>query len=256
VLLHMREWGEPDAPVVVCLHGITAHGLRFRKLAEERLSQRFRVLVPDLRGHGRSGWDPPWSIAAHVADLEETIDAERAVWLGHSFGGRLVLELAARDPARVARAILLDPSLHVLPHVAFDMAEEERKDVSYANAEAAIEARIASGRVLHTPRELLEEEMAAHLEPGLDGGLRFRYCRGSAITAWSELATPAPAYRSARVPTLIVLGEQSWLVLDSQLEEYAAALGNLLEVVKVPGGHTVYWDAFAETADAIERFLR
>ena len=59
--LHLHEWGDPGAPVVLCLHGVTGHGLRFRRLAEERLATRYRVLAPDLRGHGRSGWEPPWT---------------------------------------------------------------------------------------------------------------------------------------------------------------------------------------------------
>ena len=96
MLLHLHEWGDHDAPAIVCLHGITTHGLRFRRLAEERLAHRFRVLAPDLRGHGRSGWEPPWNLSTHLADVIETVDAAgvgRATWLGHSFGARLILEL-------------------------------------------------------------------------------------------------------------------------------------------------------------------
>ena len=110
MLLHVHEWGDPAAPPVVCLHGVTGHGERFRRLAEERWTGR-RVIAPDLRGHGRSGWEPPWTVPTHVDDLVETTAAlgvERADWVGHSWGGRLVLELAARAsgaraPRRAAR---------------------------------------------------------------------------------------------------------------------------------------------------------
>ena len=61
--LNLHEWGDPSAPPVVCLHGVNAHGRRFRRLAEERLAGRFRVLAPDLRGHGNSGWEPPWTLS-------------------------------------------------------------------------------------------------------------------------------------------------------------------------------------------------
>jgi pimeloyl-ACP methyl ester carboxylesterase len=57
------------------------------------------------------------------------------------------------------------------------------------------------------------------------------------------------------VPTLVVLGERSWLVLDEQLDAYRAALGNLLRVETVPGGHTVFWDALEETAALLDSFL-
>src|ERR687884_1061168 len=103
MLLHLHEWGERSAPPLVCLHGISAHGRRFRRLAEERLARRFRVLAPDLRGHGRSEWEPPWTIATHAADVLETVTAagvERATWLRPSFGGRRILGLGAVPPAR------------------------------------------------------------------------------------------------------------------------------------------------------------
>src|SRR5712691_2620287 len=121
--LNLHEWGDPAAPAVVCLHGVNAHGRRFRKLAAERLADGFRVLAPDLRGHGYSDWEPPWTIATHAHDVLETLDAvhvRRAAFVGHSFGGRLVLELAALDPERVERAVLLDPAIQILPHVGLD----------------------------------------------------------------------------------------------------------------------------------------
>ena len=47
----------------------------------------------------------------------------RAHWIGHSLGGRLILETAALAPDRIDRAVLLDPAIQLLPHVAFDFAE-------------------------------------------------------------------------------------------------------------------------------------
>lgn len=250
--LYLHDWGEPSSPPLVCLHGVTSHGGRFHRLAE-RLATRFQVLAPDLRGHGLSDWEPPWSTDAQLADVLETVAAERAVWLGHSFGGRLVAELAAREPERVERAVLLDPALQVLPHVAYDMAELERRDASFESVDEAVQARYDTRRVLLAPRELLVEDEEVHLEPGPDGRLRYRYCKSAVIAAWSEMATAPP--QPAQVPTLLVLGAQSWLVLDEHVDRYRDALGDLLEVVHVPGGHTVFWDALDETGAAIEDFL-
>jgi lipase len=252
VQLNAHEWGARDAPLVVCLHGVTSHGRRFRRLAE-MLAPRHRVLALDLRGHGRSEYEPPWSLATHVDDVLETVGEERATWIGHSFGGRIVAELAARRPELVERAVLLDPALQVLPHVAFDMAEHERADASYASVDEAVQARYDSGRVLIAPRELVHEDEESHLEADRQGRLRYRYSKSAVIAAWSEMATRPP--EPARIPTLIVLGAESWLFLDEQVEAYRAALGDLLRVVRVPGGHTVMWDALAETSEALEAFL-
>ena len=123
--LHVHDWGADDAPPLLCLHGVTSWGGRFRRLAEERLGG-FHVFAPDLRGHGVSDWEPPWNLGAHVGDLVDTLDAlhlERIDVVGHSFGGRLALELAARRPERVDRLVLLDPAVWVPPQVALERAE-------------------------------------------------------------------------------------------------------------------------------------
>jgi lipase len=256
VLLQLHEWGDPGAPPVVCVHGLSAHGRRFRRLAEERLARRFRVLAPDLRGHGGSEWEPPWTIATHVHDLLETVDdagVHAAHWIGHSLGGRLVLELAALDPDRINRAVLLDPAIQLLPHVGFDFAELARGDRAYDDPGQAVDERLESG--VPTPREFLEEENREHLVQHADGKFRFRYCQSAVVSMYGELCTPAPAPETLRMRALLVHAGQFGLVREEQLDEYERVLGERLRVVEVPGGHVVYWDAFEQTADAIEQFL-
>jgi hypothetical protein len=69
------------------------------------------------------------------------------------------------------------------------------------------------------------------------------------------MASPPPAFDRVRVQTLLVLGEGSYLPYDHLLGAHEAALGELLQVVRVPGGHTVLWDALEETAEAVAAFL-
>jgi lipase len=255
--LHVHEWGDSAAAPLVCLHGVSAHGRRYRKLAEERLADHFRVVAPDLRGHGRSGFNPPWDLATHADDVLETLDAlgvEQAAWVGHSFGGRLILELAARGSERILCAALLDPAIEILPHVGLDFAHEAAKDHSYATEDEAIDARLASGAP--TPRSFVEEEAREHLVASPDGRLRWRYARAAVATMYSELCRePPPPTVLAPFPALLVHASQFGLVREEQLEEYPSQLGDGLELVAVPGGHIVYWDAFEETADAVEKFL-
>jgi lipase len=175
----------------------------------------------------------------------ETVDGP-AIWLGHSFGGRMVLEVAARHPALVERAVLLDPALHVPPARAFESANAERADQSYADPEEAM-AEIAAAAP-RTPREILEEEVASHLALGPDGRWRYRYAPAAVVTMFGELARPAPP--PASCPTLVVVGEETEYVRPEDLEPLDA------EVVYVPGGHRVLFEAFDETADAVVAFLR
>ena len=246
--LSVTEWGDPAGQPVICLHGVSGHGRRFRRLAEERL-QSYRVVGVDCRGHGRSGWEPPWSVEQHVADLLETADdlgIGEAAWVGHSFGGKLVAEVAARHPDRVACAVLLDPAMQLDAAVAGERADLTRSDISFADAEEAIDARLTDGSVFTTPREILEEEAREHLVESPDGRFRWQYAPAAVIVAWSEMASSAPPW--PRCPTLVVTGEQSWIPVTVPRN------GNVTQVA-VPGGHSVLWDDFDATADAIARFL-
>ncbi len=246
-VLHTASWNEPGGAPVVCVHGAASHAGRFRELAAGLPGHH--VVAVDLRGHGRSTWQAPWTAETHLADLLETADSlgiGAATWVGHSFGGRLVAALAARSPDRVERAVLLDPAMQIEPEVATERAEGLRADVSFASPDEAIDARLGDGTLHTTPRSTLEEEAAAHLEQGDDGRWRWRYSPASLIAAWSEMASPAPPWPGC--PTLVVVGARSWIANDVPRLPH-------ISTVSVPGGHTVLWDDPVETIDAVAAFL-
>ena len=255
MLLHVHEWGDPRGEPLVCLHGVTGYAAVYQRLAEERWRDR-RVLAFDLRGHGRSGWEPPWTFATHVEDLAETSAALgllTADWVGHSFGGRLVLELAAAHPRVVGRAALLDPAIQLLPHVALDAAEFERREPVYRNAEEYVEERLFT--YPDSPRAAIEHEAAQHLEQQRDGSLRRRTCQPAAIAIYGELASAPPAPSTLASETLLLYAPAYGLVRPDQVELYRSALGSRLRIAEVPGMHMVQWDAFDEVAAAIENLL-
>ena len=251
--LNLEEFGEAGGPRVVCLHGVTSHGGHFTKLADALPG--FRVLAPDLLGHGSSPYEPPWDLETHLDAIVETVGAAPAILVGHSFGGRLAFELAARAPKLVPRLVLLDPAIYVLPHIALFAAENARKDRAYVSFDEGITRRYEESQLKAAPRELVEEELRSHLVLDDDGRYRYRYCQSAVVAAYGEMASRPPPFERVRVPTLLVLGESSYLPYDHLLDAHQAALGDLLQVVVVPGGHTVLWDALADTARAVSAFL-
>lgn len=251
--LHVRNWGPSGGRPLLCLHGITSWGGRFRMLAEERLGA-FRVYAPDLRGHGLSDWEPPWNLGTHVNDIVETLDAlelEDVDAVGHSFGGRLALELAARLPERVRRLVLLDPVVWVPPPVALERAELASEDASYASVDEAVAARLAMSR--HADRDVVAADLAEHLQRGDDGRWRGRFARSAVVAAYGEMAKRAPLDR-IEAPTLLIRGRDSEVVPDRMVELVCEAMPSC-KVVTVRGGHIVMWDAFDDTASAMLEFL-
>jgi lipase len=244
--LHVHRWGDETSPTIVCLHGVTAHGERFRQLAEERWASRFHVLAPDLRGHGRSTWEPPWTFEQHVEDLVDTFEQrtfERADWVGHSFGGRLILELAARRPDLIRRAVLLDPAINVLPPIAGYVADQERAEPIYDSVAAYVDSRDDAGGM---DRNRALRDMELHVEVLPDGRVRRRTCQAAVVSIYGELASEPPPPPAA--PTLLLYAPDYGLVREEHVAEYE-------HVVTVPGMHMVMWAAFDEVADAVEGFL-
>jgi lipase len=256
VLLQTRHWGDPAGEAVVCLHGVTQHGGVFEEVGRRLAAAGHPVLAVDLRGHGASGREPPWSTGTHAADVLETLDAagiETATWVGHSFGGRIAAALAANASERTRRLILLDPGLEVPPQRALRSAEIERLDWSFATVDGALNALLSSESVVAAPRETIDAFVRDDLRKGPDGRFRFSFCPSAAVVAWSEVTLPAPAL--ALVPTLLVRAEIPLYDAAALVARYTEELGDLLIEVTVPNGHNVLWEAPRETRAAIESFL-
>jgi pimeloyl-ACP methyl ester carboxylesterase len=102
-------------PLVVLLHATLSTGRQLAPLARALGAPGdVRVVTPDRRGSGGRRLDPPREVvvAEHVADLAALLDAEgvdRAILVGHSFGGVVALEAAARLPERVAAVVAYEP---------------------------------------------------------------------------------------------------------------------------------------------------
>ena len=107
------EWGRADAPVLLCVHGLSRNGRDFDPLAE-RLRDRWRVVCPDMIGRGASDFmaDPNlYSVPQYVADcvtLIARLGCEGVTWLGTSMGGMIGMALAAMPNAPIDHLILND----------------------------------------------------------------------------------------------------------------------------------------------------
>ena len=104
--LNVLEAGSPSGPVVVLLHAFPMSGEMWRPQLEAL--KDFRVLIPDLRGFGKTPLVGPWLIEHAAADVLETIPAVKAAFVGLSMGGYVALQIAASAPDRASALALCD----------------------------------------------------------------------------------------------------------------------------------------------------
>src|SRR5258708_6221714 len=99
-----------SGPLVVLLHGIAGSSATWEHVIP-RLSTRYRIIAPDLLGHGESakpGGD--YSLGAYatlIRDLLETLGEERGTVVGHSLGGGVAMQFAYQYPERCERLVLV-----------------------------------------------------------------------------------------------------------------------------------------------------
>jgi pimeloyl-ACP methyl ester carboxylesterase len=262
------DWGDPANPrVLICLHGLTRAGNDFAHLAEA-LSDRYRVLCPDVAGRGRSDWLPDpklYGLPQYAADITTLIarsGADRVDLLGTSMGGLIALSLAGQPNAPIGRLILNDigprMDLEALVRIAEYVGKSERFD-NLEQATAYVRS-IAAGFGLRTEQQWRELTESVVRQDGSQW--IFRYDPGIAQNlADTSAQTNALAevklwelYDAVRAPVLLIRGAQSDLLSPATAAEMARR-GPRAQVVEVPGvGHApMFFDP--DQIAIVRRFL-
>ncbi len=108
--LHYREAGDPTAPPLILLHGLFGSSANWLGIAR-RLAADFRLIIPDLRNHGRSAHAMLMDYPVMVEDLLALMDRlgiSAAHLCGHSMGGKVAMWLALQHPERLERLVVAD----------------------------------------------------------------------------------------------------------------------------------------------------
>ena len=265
--LYYREYGvavDAARPPVLCLAGLTRNSRDFESLATE-LGRSQRVNSPDLRGRGRSAYDPNWANYVppkYVQDMIELLDElgiERCAVIGTSLGGLIGMGLGALHRERVAGLVINDigPELDTrgvqriqsyagrLPAVR--SWEEAGAQAKYVHAHALPDLDDA-GWVDFARRTYRQENGA--FRPDVDPNISRAFAgAASAPDLW-----PLFSQLSA-IPMLAIRGELSDLLSEGTLERMAAMKRDL-RVLRVPNrGHAPTLDE-PECRRAIAQFLR
>lgn len=110
-VLRVWEWGDPDAPAILCAHGAYDHGRMWDGLAPRLAALGFRVVAVDLRGHGDSGRlssGAVWAASALDLGLMARRLGPPVGAIGHSFGAGQIMYAAGVWPESFAWVVNLD----------------------------------------------------------------------------------------------------------------------------------------------------
>jgi pimeloyl-ACP methyl ester carboxylesterase len=249
--------------VVVCVHGLTRNSRDFDALAQ-RLSTRCRVICPDIAGRGLSDHlqnPEDYGYPLYLSDMAALIartGVERVDWVGTSMGGLIGMLLAAQPDAPLNRLVMNDVGPLVpkaaLERLASYVGENPRFDT--------LEALERHLRHIFAPFGPLTDaqwnHLAQHSALRLDSGryaLAYDPAIGNAFQGKLEDVNLWPVWKAVRLPTLILRGADSDLLLESTAREMiknAPAGSKLVEFEGV--GHAPALMA-EDQITAVERFL-
>jgi len=223
--VHVQVSGPPGAPALLLLHSLGTTGHIWDAQAEA-LAHGWRVIRPDLRGHGLTTVTPgPYSIEGLARDALAVLDAlgvGRAHVAGISIGGLVAQALAAEAPARVRSLMLLDTALAIPPPATW----HERATIVRGQGMAPLVEPVAARWV--TPAAL-----QAPFTQGLRAMLRRTDPEGYAGAAEAIAAADLTAStRRLRLPTLILVGDGDQSTPISSAEALRDAIpGARLQVI-------------------------
>jgi pimeloyl-ACP methyl ester carboxylesterase len=151
------EWGDPEAPLVFCVHGGMDFAATYDLLAPMLVEAGWRVISWDQRGHGDSERAAFYSWEADIRDALAVMNAyttAAAPVIGHSKGGGMMMQFADAMPHRVSHLVNLDglPSKRPVP----DVANHERTRLLAADLEGWLDHRRASAQAERKPGTLDE----------------------------------------------------------------------------------------------------
>ena len=255
VALHYREAGDPARPALMLLHGLFGNAGNWQGVAKH-FQDDYRLILPDLRNHGRSPHAPVMDYPALADDLLALmgrLGIESATLIGHSMGGKSAMWLALNQPERVDRLVVADIAPVGYPS-RFEEIFQGLSEVPLEGladrtaADLALSRRVASRAV--------RQYLLQNLLKGPDGwGWRFNLPVLRAAAPQLAGFPPAEGLGFAG-DVLFLYGERSDYVLPAYRERIDTLFPHARLRMLNGAGHWLYAEQPEAFARAIKAFLR
>ena len=256
--LRCLVWGNDTGPTALLLHGNGGHAHWW-----DALVPGWRLVVPDLRGHGESDWtEPPRycieDFARDVIAVQDALAPGPVALVGHSMGGRVAAWYASEHPARVRGLILLDSRMN---RVRREEAAGWRARVAgmragrgYPTRDEALAAfRFVPDEVAVSPA--IVDDLAHHaiVERG-PADWTFRFDRAVLSLEGDGAGDLLPRLGRVACPVLVMAGAASWIMDAAQRDALVAAIPDCALRV-FPGGHHFLLAQPGPAGVALRKFL-
>ncbi len=253
-----------NKPAVVFNHGAGDDGLCWTRIAKE-LENDFDVIMPDGRGHGKSGSGKgDYSTAARVADLAcliQELKLEAPIVGGHSLGADTSMNLAAAYP-QMARAIFLEDPPIIQPGEVFGDGKQALKAEDMGKMMARfmwmfklLPRFIALPMARKASPTYPDDEILPWLDAKERVSANFLNSLGSLAL---EISSPFEVFRKITVPTLLFIGDKaSGSIVSEETAAKAARENNCIRVVHLKGAsHDIRRTRFDGYMPSLKEFLQ
>lgn len=252
VPLFSKIYGE-GKPLII-LHGLFGMSDNWTTHAKLFAEHGWQVHAVDQRNHGRSPHTAEHSYDAMAADLEAYIDLhqlDEPVILGHSMGGKTVMNFAVRTPSKLRAAIVVDiaPKAYPIHHQAYIDA---MKSVDFTKARSRKAAEAVLSSTLNSPGIIAFFMKSLYWKTKEELAWRFNL---EALEEHLDMVGEALEHGYFDAPTLFIAGGASGYIVeadhDSILDIFPSA-----EIRTIEGaGHWVHAEAREAFSDVVLKFL-
>jgi pimeloyl-ACP methyl ester carboxylesterase len=260
---YYRDWASSrrDAPTLLLLHGYTGHARSWDHFAAA-MTDRYRVLALDQRGHGQTDWAPPdrYDTDEMITDVEAFVAAlglDRFVLLGLSMGGLVSIGYAGKRPRQLDRLVIVD----IAPELDVAGLERIRAGVVRSDVFDSVDEAFARAREDNPipPPDHQRYRIAYSLMRREDGKYTYRYDRALRDPNNPRRGIPAEEgwqmVANINVPTLLVRGELSDILSRPIAEKMSATIADCRLVEIAGSSHPVPLDKPDEFLEAVRTFL-
>ncbi|KAI8807796.1 Alpha/Beta hydrolase protein [Cladochytrium replicatum] len=278
-ILNSRTFNESASGIpILAIHCLEGHSKRWSRFAAHFHTRP--VIAVDLRGHGHSTFNAPWSLNQHLSDLVETIAAYPKLSggqfdaIGHSFGGFLSIWLYSRVGSKIRSLVLVDPVFLLSGERVETTVVQYLGDTTFGSREEAMKSMMSALDQDYLVREGymteqmemlrvhpdVEDELRDHLETlGILDSVtreRFRWSPAMAVCAFSEMCSGLPDLRDEIRPrVLLFVATKGNYVQSPQIEAIKTFAGDgNVTVETLECGHLMLWEKLPEICESVERF--